>query len=89
MEKELIDQFIRRVAYGMEIKKIDSAGVHGGSPFYFYCNHCGVPIEVFPEKPLLPPAHSCTQCNYMLEKNILDEAKKILKDFFCLNSHGV
>ena len=75
MEKELIDQFVRRVAYGKEVKKIDSFGAHSGSPFYCYCEDCGVPTEVFPEQPIFEPARSCSQCKSLLEKKILDGAK--------------
>jgi hypothetical protein len=82
MEKELIDQFVRRVAYGKEIKKVDSFGAHSGFPFYFYCEHCGVPTEAFPEQPIFEPLKSCSQCSLLLEKKILDDAKLVAKKFF-------
>jgi hypothetical protein len=82
MEKELIDQFIRRFAYGKEIKQIDSFGAHSGSPFYFYCEDCGVPTEAFPEQPIVDPIKSCSQCVFLSEKRMLDQAKAVAKKFF-------
>lgn len=81
-EKELFDQFVRRVAYGKEVKKIDSFGAHSGSPFYFYCEDCGIPMEAFPEQPIFDPIKSCSQCSRLLEQKILDGAKLVAKKFF-------
>jgi len=82
MEKLLYDQFIRRVAYGRNIKKVDSFGSHGGKPFYFYCDHCGIPTEAFPESPVCPPTTCCSQCGVLIGKNILEEAKSLASRFF-------
>lgn len=84
MEKELLDQFVRRFAYGMNIKRIDSNGSHTGSPFYFYCEHCGIPTEAFPEEPIVDPSRVCTQCTFISDKNLLNDAKIAAKKFFNL-----
>jgi hypothetical protein len=86
MEKEALEQFIRRVAYSRNIKKIDSYGSHGGSPSYFYCKHCGIPTEVFPEPPAFPVREECSQCIFIQENNILEEAKRCANEFFCLGN---
>jgi hypothetical protein len=83
MEKELIDQFVRRFAYGKEVKQIDFLGAHSGSPFYAYCQECGVPTETFPEQPLIEPLKTCSQCAFLFEKKILGKAKSVAKEFFC------
>jgi hypothetical protein len=83
MEEELfLDQFIRRVAYGRNIKKLDSFGIHAGSPTYLYCEHCGVPTEAFPEKPIFPTNSICSQCSFLVEKNVIKEAKGIAQRIF-------
>ncbi len=84
--KQSIDQFIRRVSYAKNVKRIDSLGSHAGSPFYFYCDHCGVPTEAFPEEPLFPTTSSCSQCSSLDEQKVLDKAKKAAEEFF---SEGV
>lgn len=81
-EKDFIDQFIRRVSYGNNIKKIDYFGSHSGNPFYFYCIHCGIPTEAFPEQPLKAPLTCCSQCNFLIEINILEKAKELSNIFF-------
>ena len=78
----LYDQFIRRVAYGRNVKKVDSFGSHGGKPFYFYCVHCGIPTEAFPEQPLCDPSCCCSQCTVLIEKSILEMAKSLAAEFF-------
>ena len=82
MEKELIDQFIRRVSYGKSIQKIDSFGAHSGFPSYFYCEHCGIPTEAFPEFPLKSANTGCSQCSYLKENQYLEKIKEISRKFF-------
>lgn len=82
MTDKALDQFVRRVAYGKKIKKLDGQGLHSGSPFYYYCKHCGIPTETFPEEPLMQAKQICTQCEFLEENNLLEKAKKISEKFF-------
>jgi hypothetical protein len=82
MDKQLFDQFIRRFSYGKSIKKLDSQGLHAGSPHYCYCSHCGVPTEAFPEKPFVDTNNICSQCSFLESKQLLEEAKNIAEKFF-------
>lgn len=56
------EQFVRRRRYAVQIEKIDNAGLHAGSPMYFYCKDCGIPTEVLPEDYLFKPQQKCSQC---------------------------
>lgn len=73
------DQFVRRYFYGENIKKIDNNGLHAGSPYYYYCIHCGVPTEAFPEPPVAQPNEICSQCKDLDNSGLLEKAKEILK----------
>ena len=81
-EKILFDQFIRRISYGKSIKELDLKGLHAGNTFYCYCLHCGIPTEAFPEKPIVEPKQTCSQCDFLNSKDILNQAKEISKKFF-------
>jgi len=85
-EEKFFDQFIRRVSYGKTILKLDSNGLHAGSPHYVYCEHCSTPTEAFPEKPLFPTKQVCSQCTELENKNILQKAKEISQKFFSSKS---
>lgn len=85
MDKELLDQFVRRFAYGRSLKKIDSMGSHGGHSFYYYCEHCGIPTEAFPEEPIFSPSICCTQCAVLIENCLIESAKGLTEKVFCFN----
>jgi hypothetical protein len=82
LSKELLDQYIRRVAYGNSIKNFDSKGLHAGNSFYVYCIHCGIPTEAFPEKPLIEANCICSQCNFLLKQSLLEIAKNAANKVF-------
>jgi len=82
LSKELLDQYIRRVAYGNSIKNFDSKGLHAGNSFYFYCVHCGTPTEAFPEKLLIEANCICSQCNFLLKQSLLEIAKNAASKVF-------
>lgn len=69
------EQFIRRKRYAIQIAKIDNSGLHAGSPMYFYCRDCGVPMEVLPEDYLFPPLTQCSQCIGLQKEGWLQIAK--------------
>ncbi len=73
------DQFILRCLYGVKIKEVDNNGLHAGSPSYYYCMHCGVPTEAFPEPPVAQPNEICSQCKDLDNSDLLEKAKEILK----------
>lgn len=62
------EQFLRRKKYASQLKRIDNSGLHAGSPMYYYCNHCGVPLEVLPEDHLFPRRNECSQCYALNQK---------------------
>lgn len=69
-----IDQFIRRRQYAISLQKIDNAGLHAGSPMYFYCKYCKSPTEVLPEDYIFPPFKTCSQCYGLEEHGWIEEA---------------
>jgi hypothetical protein len=71
-----IQQFVRRRRYAQHIEKIDNAGLHAGSPMYFYCRECGVPTEVLPEDYLFPPPKECSQCQGLKREGWFEAAKQ-------------
>ena len=71
------EQFIRRRRYAVEIEKVDNAGLHAGSPMYFYCKHCGIPTEVLPEDFLFPPSLTCSQCKGLEDHHWLKDAVEL------------
>jgi len=74
------EQFIRRRRYSISIEKVDNAGLHAGSPMYFYCRHCGIPTEVFPEDYLFPPQRICSQCVGLQNQGWLELCKQAADD---------
>lgn len=74
------EQFIRRCRYAVRIEKIDNAGLHAGSPMYFYCKDCGIPTEVLPEDYLFTPSRQCSQCQGLRQQGWLEEAKILAKN---------
>jgi RNA polymerase-binding transcription factor DksA len=70
-------QFVRRRQYSAQIQKIDSYGLHAGSPIYFYCQDCGTPIEVLPEMQSFNPYAHCSQCKGLRENDWMNDAKKM------------
>lgn len=70
-----IEQFVRRKRYAISIEKVDNAGLHAGSPMYFYCRHCGIPTEVLPEDYLFTPIQNCSQCLGLKDEGWLEAAK--------------
>lgn len=74
------EQFIRRRRYSISIEKVDNAGLHAGSPMYFYCRHCGIPTEVLPEDYLFPPQRDCSQCTGLQSQGWLEAAKQVAED---------
>jgi hypothetical protein len=77
-KEKAIEQFVRRRRYATQIEKIDSSGLHAGSPVYFYCKDCGIPTEVLPEDFLFSPLRQCSQCEGLCENKWLEDAKKLL-----------
>jgi len=73
------EQFVRRKRYAIQIEKIDSSGMHAGSPNYLYCGDCGVPTEVLPEYFLFPPLKQCSQCHGLHIHGWLKRAKEMAK----------
>lgn len=80
LQKEALDQFLRRQKYSRQIAKIDNSGLHCGSPMYFYCNHCGIPTEVLTEDYLFAPIQSCSQCQGIEKQGWLAKFKEIKND---------
>lgn len=76
-KEKACEQFVRRRRYAFQIEKIDNAGLHAGSPMYFYCRHCGIPTEVLPEDYLFPPLRSCSQCQGLEREGWLADAIKL------------
>lgn len=74
------EQFVRRRRYAISIEKVDNAGLHAGSPMYFYCRHCGIPTEVLPEDYLFPPVRDCSQCTGLQSEGWLESAKRAAED---------
>lgn len=74
------EQFVRRKRYADKLLKIDNSGLHAGSPMYFYCKHCGTPLEVLPEDFLFPPHSECSQCYGLNKKNWMKFAVKFEKE---------
>lgn len=74
------EQFVKRRRYAVSIEKIDNAGLHAGSPMYFYCRHCGIPTEVLPEDYLFPSNRECSQCQGLQKEGWLDCAKKLSEE---------
>jgi hypothetical protein len=75
-KEKAVQQFIRRKRYAQRLEKIDNAGLHAGSPMYFYCSDCGVPTEVLPEDYLFPPERSCSQCKGLKSEGWFEAAKE-------------
>lgn len=74
------EQYVRRRRYAISIEKIDNAGLHAGSPMYFYCKHCGIPTEVLPEDYFFQPQRECSQCVGLQKEGWLDAAKRLADD---------
>lgn len=79
-KEKAIDQFLRRRRYAFQIEKIDNAGLHAGSPMYYYCKHCGIPTEVLPEDYLFPPLRACSQCLGLEKEGWLETALDKARD---------
>jgi hypothetical protein len=75
-----IEQFIRRRRYASQIEKVDNAGLHAGSPMYFYCEYCSVPTEALPEDYLFKPSTKCSQCSGLEKEGWLEEAIRVAKE---------
>ncbi len=73
------EQFVRRRQYAIKIEKVDNSGLHAGSPMYFYCIECGVPLEVLPEDYIFAPIQECSQCKGLSTHNWLEDAKNLAK----------
>lgn len=71
------EQYVRRVRYAAQIKKIDDSGMHAGSPVYLYCADCGTPTEVFPEENIFPTSRQCSQCYGLHQQRWMSLAKKL------------
>lgn len=78
LKKEACEQFLERWNYSALIEKVDNAGLHAGSPCYFYCKACGIPTEVLIEKFIFKPHQYCSQCQGLQEKGWLEEAKDMI-----------
>jgi hypothetical protein len=50
----------RQAAKGKQIKNDE---LYAGSPMYFYCKDCGVPVAILNEDWLDPPPDRCEQCS--------------------------
>lgn len=81
-KEKACEQFVRRRRYAISIEKVDNAGLHAGSPMYFYCQHCGIPTEVLPEDYLFPPQRECSQCVGLQKEGWLGAAKRAADDVF-------
>jgi hypothetical protein len=79
-KEKACEQFVRRCRYSSEITKIDNAGLHAGSPMYYYCKDCGIPTEVLPEDHLFPPVKQCSQCLALSENNWMKEALRCAEE---------
>ena len=69
-----IEQFGRRRRLAAGIEKTENADLPAGSPMYFYCRHCGLPIEILPEDYVFPPTTECSQCRGLKSEGWLEEA---------------
>ena len=72
-----IEQFGRRRRLAAGIEKTENADLPAGSPMYFYCRHCGLPIEILPEDYVFPPTTECSQCRGLKSEGWLEEAIKM------------
>lgn len=79
-KEKACEQFVRRRRYAHQIEKIDNAGLHAGSPMYFYCKECGIPTEVLPEDYLFAPLRQCSQCNGLHQQGWLEFAKQMAQE---------
>jgi DNA replicative helicase MCM subunit Mcm2 (Cdc46/Mcm family) len=76
-KQHAIQQFLDRVKSASEVKQIENANLHAGSPMYFYCTCCGVQTEVLKEDFMFRPYAKCSQCFGMDQMGWLDEAIKM------------
>ena len=79
VKEKAFEQFLERYNYSALIEKIDSLGLHAGSPHYFYCKACGTPTEVLLEEFIFSPHSLCSQCQGLEQKGWLDDAKNLIK----------
>jgi hypothetical protein len=78
--KRAIEQFQRRVRFAREKRESgeypDNGDLHAESPMFFYCQHCGVLIEILPEDYLFQPHKLCSQCAGLQKQGWLDDVKQ-------------
>ena len=69
-------QYVRRLVAASKIEHVRNDSLPAGSPMYFYCEHCRIPIERLPEDYLFTPYSQCSQCKGLEEQGWLQDAKR-------------